>query len=95
MREDQIPRITRNAVGKDSHHRRPKRKVSHRDGPKACVRPTTSRIDRKESHLAIVDAAQLHDRVVARRILSVTTGGLRDALETGTGEPQVAVAQFN
>ena len=79
--DDQIPRGARNAVSKDGYDSWAERKISYRDRGKACVRPAPDRINGQESNLAVVDAAQLHDWVVARRILGVAARGLRDALE--------------
>ena len=64
--EKQIFRIARNAVRKDRHQRRSERKVSHRAGSKACVRPATDWIYREENNLTVIETTQLHDGVIAR-----------------------------
>ena len=65
--EDQILRRARNTVGKDGRDSGAKRKAAIQpDSSKACVRPAPDRINGQESNLAVVDAAQLHDWVIAR-----------------------------
>ena len=64
--DDQILRIARNAVGKDSHQSRAERKVSYRGRNESRIRPARNWSDQKENNLAVVETAQLHDRVIAR-----------------------------
>jgi hypothetical protein len=64
--DDHICCIAGNAVGKDSHERRAVRKAFHRKRSEACIRPAVGWIDRGKDNLAVVDAAQLRDRVIAR-----------------------------
>ena len=91
--DDQRLRNARNAIGKDGYQSRPGRKASHWERGKACVRPAIDGIDREENNLAVVEAAQLHDRVIARGILGVAAGSLRDALKKQAGEPET-VARY-
>jgi hypothetical protein len=64
--DEQILRSARNTVGKDGHQSRAERKVSNRASNEACVRPAADRSDQEESNLAVIETAQLHDRVIAR-----------------------------
>src|SRR5438477_11501649 len=64
--DDQRLRNARNAIGKDGHQSRAGRKPSHRKRGKAGVRPAVDWIDREKNNLAALEAAQLHDRVIAR-----------------------------
>jgi hypothetical protein len=62
----QILRSAGNTVGKDGHQSRAERKVADRARNEACVRPAADRIGQEENDLAVIETAQLHDRVIAR-----------------------------
>src|SRR5437879_83082 len=63
----QVFRVTRDAIGKDGHQSWAKGNASAVRS-EGRVRPASRRIHRKECDLAVIDAPQLHDRVIARRI---------------------------
>ena len=64
--DNQILRRAWNAVGKDGHQSWAERKVSDRARNEACVRPASDPIDQEKNNLAVIETAQLHDRVIAR-----------------------------
>ena len=57
IRDEEIPGLTRDAVGKDSYNGRALGKIADWNRAKPCVRPTALRIEREKSYLLAAETA--------------------------------------
>jgi len=63
--DDHVLRRAWNTVGKDRHQSWDGRKVCDGTRNEASVRPVGVRINQQENNLAVIDAAQLDDGIIA------------------------------